>query len=317
MLFTRDLAVHVAGLYWRQVRPYGATASGLRQIRGSRVRASIVEAVRTFWEQAGGGSLAAAQQRFPGDWEHAVDTVEMTLARQPLPRLQTVGGGDRSFPFLYDLDWGPQESVSVMKLRRHGARGAPVRLRPGSGDQLLRLAPLVRPLVELHWVRLVAELSGIDTETERLHRHLFGAPRVALPAGLRAGLGDLQEGRCFYCGEALPGGSEADHVIARVRGGDDAIENLVLADQPCNNNKRDLLPSPSLVTRWADRNRAHGRVLTELAAAAGWPSDPRGALSVARSVYGHLPAGDRPFWAGLGSIELVSVGDALKHLLLD
>jgi hypothetical protein len=72
-----------------------------------------------------------------------------------------------------------------------------------------------------------------------------------------------------------------------------------------------------VVTRWADRNRAHGRVLTELAATAGWPSDPRGALSVARSVYGHRPAGDRPFWAGLGSIELFSVGDALKHLLLD
>ena len=51
------------------------------------------------------------------------------------------------------------ESVSLARLAAAG--GAMVVLRPGAGDQLIRLAPLVRPLVELHWVRMVADLNSL------------------------------------------------------------------------------------------------------------------------------------------------------------
>jgi 5-methylcytosine-specific restriction endonuclease McrA len=36
--------------------------------------------------------------------------------------------------------------------------------------------------------------------------------------------------------------AHADHFIARIRCGIDAVENLVLTDRRCNNDKRDLLP---------------------------------------------------------------------------
>ncbi len=57
------------------------------------------------------------------------------------------------------------------------------------------------------------------------------------------------------------------------------MENLVLADRACNNDKRDLLPAPPLVDAWAGRNRDHQDTLANLA----------------RSIYRHLPAGLAPF----------------------
>ena len=111
-----------------------------------------------------------------------LDQVEVTVAQQPLPRLQAVGSTNTVFPFIYELDWGPRESFSVPRLLRHGSRGPSVRLLPGTGDELIRPEPLVRPLVELHWTRMVAELNGVATAELGLHRHLFGSNRV-LPPG--------------------------------------------------------------------------------------------------------------------------------------
>jgi hypothetical protein len=138
----------------------------------------------------------------------------------------------------------------------------------------VRLAPLIRPLAELHWTRMVATINGVATEELDLHRHLFGrAP-------------------------------EADHYIPRVRCGIDAVENLVLADRSCNNNKRDLLPAPALVDAWTGRNREHQATLANLAGVCGWNSDPDGTLAVARTIYRHLPAGLAPFWSRTGHVDI-------------
>jgi hypothetical protein len=135
--------------------------------------------------------------------------VERTFARYPIRLLQVVGTEHRAF--LYDVDWGA--SVSLAALHRPG--GGVVRFRPEAGDELLRLAPLVRPLIELHWVRMVAAINHLDLEGDRLRSHLFGAERSRFPARLRShlfgaersrfparlrsGLRELQDDRCFYC----------------------------------------------------------------------------------------------------------------------
>ena len=49
----------------------------------------------------------------------------------------------------------------------------------------MRLAPLIRPLVELHWTQMVATLNHVATEEQDLHRHLFGRDRLALSRTLR------------------------------------------------------------------------------------------------------------------------------------
>lgn len=128
LLHTREIAEQVAAIYWPQVIPYRLPHSGnaieLRQI--TLPRAAIVSAVSTFRQAAeavGVTSLHMARQRLPRDYEAMLDLVEVTVAAQPLPRLQAVGSADTAFPFIYDLDWGPRETFSPARLRRDGPKG--------------------------------------------------------------------------------------------------------------------------------------------------------------------------------------------------
>lgn len=322
LLYTRDIAEQVALLYWPQVIPYrlpGApSAVELRQI--TLPRAAIVAAVSAFRraaQTAGATSWPLARQRLPGDYESMLDQVEVTVAAQPLPRLQAVGSTDTVFPFLYELGWGPRESFSVARLRRHGPRGPAVRLLSGAGDELVRLGPLVRPLVELHWARMVAEINGVAKAELDLHRHLFGSDRLIPPKALRDGIAELQQNRCFYCRGTLGAAAEADHFIPRVRCGIDAVENLVLADRRCNHDKRDLLPGPPHVTVWARRNQRHGVALLELAKASRWDTDPEATVAVARSIYSHLPASGTPLWLGFRNVGKADRAAVLAALNLN
>jgi hypothetical protein len=319
ILYTRDIAEQIAAIYWPQVIAYhppnAADAMVLNQI--SAPRATIVMAVRRFREQSeavGATSLQLARLRQPGKYEEMIDRVEVTVASQPLPRLQTVGAAEANFPFLYDLSWGSKEHFSIARLRSAGARGYEVKLRVGVGDELVRLGPLIRPLIELHWTRMVAQFNGVAKQEEDLHRHLFGSPRPRLPAPIRRGITDLQAGRCFYCRARLGDGPQADHFIPRVRCGIDAIENLVLADRECNGDKSDLLPGAPLVARWVGRNADHGAELAALGQENNWDTDSAGIHAVARSIYRHLPAGVTPVWLGRKQIEAADPAAALTAL---
>jgi HNH endonuclease len=308
LLRTRDIAEQVAVLYWPQVIPYRLPGTGsaveLRQI--TLPRAAIVQAISAFRHAAaaaGTTSWHLARQRLPGAYESMLDKVEVTVAAQPLPRLQAVGSAEAVFPFLYELSWGPRESFSVARLRRFGPAGPAVQLLPGAGDELLRLGPLIRPLIELHWARMVAEINGVAQAELDLYRHLFGSDRVIPPKALRDGIAALQDDRCFYCRGDLGTAPEADHFVPRVRCGIDAVENLVLADRRCNNDKRDLLPGRPHVTAWAHRNEHHGLALVELAAASRWATDPLATVAVARSIYSHLPESGTPLWLGFKDVR--------------
>ena len=227
VLYTRDIAEQVASLYWRQVVPYplpgAASVEVLRQI--TLPRAAIVTAVSSFRsaaQAAGATSWRLGRLRLPAAYKAMLDQVEVTVAEQPLPRLQAAGSAQAVFPFLYELSWGPRESFSVARLRRHGPRGPAIDLLPGAGDELLRLGPLIRPLIELHWTRMVAEINGVASAELNLHRHLFGSDRILPPRPLRDGIAALQGGRCFYCHDPLGSTPEAGHFIPRIRCGIDA-----------------------------------------------------------------------------------------------
>jgi 5-methylcytosine-specific restriction endonuclease McrA len=310
VLYTREIAERIAAIYWPQVMDYrrGPEVIQLRQI--TLPRSAITEAVLEFRrvaEAAGATSLTVARQRLVREYLQMLDRVEVAVVEQPLPRLQIVGSGEQTLPFLYDIGWGTRASFSPRRLHRDDPAGLPVRLRPGAGDQLVRLAPLIRPLVELHWTRMVATINKVATEEQDLHRHLFGRDRLIPPRALREGLADLQAGRCFYCRKPFRRAPDADHFIPRVRCGIDAVENLVLADSACNNDKRDLLPASPLVDAWADRNLEHEGALAQLASSCGWDSDAPGTLAVARSIYRHLPPGQLAFWLGTGRVDITHV----------
>jgi hypothetical protein len=320
-LTTRDLAEQVADLYWPQVAPFrkdqASEALELRQITNKH--SLIIDTLRAFRvevEPAGATSLWIARQRFPDEYDKVVDRVERTLAEQPLPRLQTVGTSETVIPFIYDLgaDWGINQRFSVERLRSHGPRGPMIPLLDGAGDELVRLAPLIRPLVELHWTRMVAQLNGVATDEENLHNHLFGSSRMVPPKMLRDGLRDLQANRCFYCAARLVGPTEVDHFVARARSANDAVENFVLADRSCNGDKSDLLAAPSFVADWAARNRDHAGALTTIAELSGVESDHQGSMAVARSIYAHLPADGTPMWQGRKQVVIAYPTEALAAL---
>jgi len=53
----------------------------------------------------------------------------------------------------------------------------------------------------------------------------------------------LAEGRCFYCGKALPVQElTMDHIVPLVRGGKSSRGNCVPACKECNSKKKHLLP---------------------------------------------------------------------------
>lgn len=293
-LHTRTVARHVLRLYFPQARLYLAGDGDPMQLHQITTKKSAVfGAVLRLHLLADESRLRGTTEvahRLPDEYERCLDEVERTFARYPLRLLQVVGRENR--PFLYDIDWGASVSLATL----HADGGGLIRFRPEAGDHLLRLAPLLRPLIELHWTRMVARINRINTEDDRLHDHLFGAERATFPKDLRSGLAGFQDGACFYCGQRLTSRTQVDHFIPWGRWPNDAVENLVLADS-CNTHKRDYLPALVHVGRWAHRLVQYRHDLGDLATASGWESDPIRSLALARSCYAHLPA-ETPLWAG-------------------
>lgn len=297
-LSTRSIARHVARLYWPQLRafPTDGGAIDLRQITNKS--ATILTALRrAFSSLPQVSTWDVAEAMLPAnEVGEVLDVVELTVAKYPLVRLQTVDGAPT--PFIYKIDWG--ESVTLKQLSLNG--GARVQLLPGVGDQLVRLAPLIRPLVELHWVRMVARLNGEAFKEDHLYRHLFGAERIPFPARLRRRLVDLQNGECFYCGQPAKGPSAVDHFLPWSRWPNDSVENLVIADALCNSRKSDHIPGSLPLDRWTDRLTSHGDDLARIAADIKWRSDRSRTVSLARSMYAHLPNGTLA-WNGPKQVE--------------
>jgi hypothetical protein len=131
-----------------------------------------------------------------------------------------------------------------------------------------------------------------------LELFLFGADRVPLDA-VRPRLLDLQDGRCFYCGNVIRTHAEVDHFVPWSRYVDDGLDNLVVAHSRCNNSKRDFLAAPEHVERWALRTREQAGDLGTIARSLEWPRDDERTLAVARGVYLRLPTSVR-LWSGPG-----------------
>jgi hypothetical protein len=58
----------------------------------------------------------------------------------------------------------------------------------------------------------------------------------------------------------------------------------------CNSHKSDHVPGPLPLHRWAQRLTAYSADLADLALASRWRTDRARSVSLARSLYGHLPA---------------------------
>lgn len=299
---TRVVAEQVLARYYPQTRIYVANDGIERELRQITMKGSpplrAVLRLRLHGDAAGCRSADDTRQRLPDEYEMALDVVEDTFVRYPIPLLQVVG--TQLMPFLYEADW--PEGTSVASLRRD-CRGH-VRLLPGVIDRLVVLGPLLRPLIELHWVNDIARWTGVRLEDASLNAHLFGTERVSFPRLLVGELREVQDGCCFYCGDCIAGRGQVDHFLAWSRWPNDSIENLVLADG-CNTAKSDHLVVRTHLDRWQTNVEAHQSELVDIASSNRWPTDPRRTRALVSTTYGHVAMGT-PLWVHGAEFETAS-----------
>lgn len=284
---TAQLAEKVIELYWPHTAPFVAASDApLTQSSGGR-QAEIVRLIRRFRdEEVGdpGASRTRSRLSRPEGYERLVREVEWKLAEMPLPKLQRVG--DELDPFVYRIAW--DDGIRRADYFAEGFDRS-IYFAGEAADHLVRLAALLRPVIQRDWARLVAHFNREQVPEGRLEEFLFGAERIST-AALQDGLRELQDGRCFYCGDPLGARCEIDHFVPWARYPDNGIENLVAADRGCNGAKRDHLAAAGHVDAWVERIGAHKSDLGEIAVRAQWDRHPDRSLAVARSIYLRLPA---------------------------
>ena len=300
-------------ILWRQTLPYPGLGDVLTQVSGNRSNA-MVSAAREFREaaeQRGYQSVHAAMAGLPTHRRRAVTALTKVLVENPLPRLQVTGTGVE--PFLF-ATWEPMGTVRQLATAQ-GRSEPVVPFRPGAAATLVRLGPLVRPLIESAFVADVARWNGLAREEADLRERLFGAERAAWPEGLARALHDIQQGRCFYDGKPVRlGEAEIDHVLPWSRTHLNAIPNLVLARQSLNSSKSDFLPSAEIIERWS----AHLPLLVDLAHELDQPPETSRMVQIARSTYRMLPQGT-PLWNGrvAGQRQLVAFTNRARDRILE
>ena len=315
----RRVGVRVLELFWRHARPYRADDEGVRYLRHSTQANDLVSRITAFRDEHGfaaGVPVEVARGRVPDAFAALEDHVVTTVIRMPLPKLQrfAAGGGFHEDRFLYDYSW-PDE-VSVARVRRTDFDDT-LRLRPGVGEWLVRLAGVLRPIVQQRWAAFVAQRSRDVVEAAWLDDFLFGTTRAALER-VRLPLLEVQDGRCFYCRQPAPTATtHVDHFVPWVRHPDNGLTNLVAAHDRCNNAKRDSLAAAGHLERWLERTQPgspeHGAV-AEIHRATGWPSDTGRTLGAARAVYLWIPDGTL-LWQGVGLYARADT-DRLRSLLV-
>jgi 5-methylcytosine-specific restriction endonuclease McrA len=286
---TPELAEKVIELYWPHSRPFrGGQVLKQNSGRQAGILQRIAE-LRGETSAVGGTSPTRARLASPDAWSRLICEVEWILVHMPLPKLQRVGSD--LVPFVYQIQWDDG-------IRRQDFRSPDfdnlIRLVGRSGDHLIRLSGLLRPLVCREWATLVARLNRQVLDDPELDDFLFGAERSSL-SRVKKPLHELQGGHCFYCEARLSADSHVDHFIPWARYPDNGLANLVVAHARCNGEKRDHLAAAGHVARWAQRPRTYVQNLEEISREAGWPVQRETTLAVARSIYLRLP-GEARLW---------------------
>ena len=296
MLSTTLIAEQFVRLYWTQVEPFPASQNPdiLRQNRGRP--ATVVSRLSKFHARYG-GSLAELE-RSESDWAKLRKTVEQTVKRMPLWKLQTVGS--EPLNFLYDNE----------------DRGSVIRLKPGIAYCFRAFYPLVTDLVEGAWSLFVQRQNRATLgQVTDLRLFLFGSERRPL-AIYRPILRDLQEGCCFYCGRGIKKGGAVDHFIPWRRYALDLGHNFVLAHRSCNSSKSDLLAAEDHLANWAERNRVSQEMLGERFDRSKVLHDWSASRQIADWAYGQVHRAGGKVWA-LPKKGLVQLSGAWRQILAE
>lgn len=293
----REVGRRVIELYWPQTVHYGAAGHAEPRVLSQAPQRDItarLAAWRSVHRLRPGASLQDARDADEAGWQQLEADLVAVVIGMPLARLQRFGEGRRTVEdrFIYDFSW--REEVGRQAVARPDFDDALV-LRPGAGGWLVRLAPLIRPLVQAKWAARVAARNPDLVDAERLGEFLFGAQRVSLQR-VRGPLAEAQDRNCFYCAGHLGQRCAVDHFLPWSRHPDNTIDNLVAAHPACNSAKSASLAGLDHLGHWLARFRPGdpaSMAIAVAASAAGWPRRSDRVLSTARATYLWLPDGTR------------------------
>ncbi len=293
-LYMPEVAERVIELYLPQTLPFNNLGNKIQLLgQSSSGGESIVTKINAFRAKHNiivYQTARSLSRNYQKDFEKLRQEVEHTLAKHPMLRLQNIGKSTR--PFLYEVNWDENIKKTEVKNQSYNNR---ILLKPGVASALVRLAGLLRPLIQTHWTQRIGKINNIIED--RLDRFLFGEPRTTLTL-LTPPLKSLQNNRCFYCDEKFAGSdslkAEVDHFIPWARYHNNCLANLVAAHQKCNHQKRAHFGSLDHLGRWFNRPQDH---LQSIAIAQKWDLDIPRSFGIARVLYESLPE-FTPLWIG-------------------
>jgi 5-methylcytosine-specific restriction endonuclease McrA len=302
-----EVGRRVVAMYWPQTAPYAAGAHGSAVLAQSR--SNDIPSKLAAWRQQHGVPAGAtfddAGKPDPAGWKKLSDELAAIVVGMPLAKLQRFGTGQGSVEdrFIYDFGW-PDEVKANVVLR--DSFDDTITFRPGVAGVLVRLAPLLRPLVQARWADQVAAKNTDVVDAHQLSEFLFGASRISLDP-VRVPLVEMQEGKCFYCHKPLGKSPAVDHFLPWSRHPDNTLDNLVAADPGCNGSKSASLAGVEHLEGWRERfdpsSQAHA-LLDKIVYDTGWPRRPERTLASARASYLWLPPAAR-LWQSASLLEPV------------
>jgi hypothetical protein len=120
---------------------------------------------------------------------------------------------------------------------------------------------------------------------------------------------DIQRGRCFYCGAGVAEGTaQVDHFISWSRYPADLAHNFVLADNRCNNKKRDRLPACEHLAAWGERNAKYGSELADELERRGVVAELAASNRVAHWAYAQTETANGLTWVRADELVHLTVG---------
>jgi hypothetical protein len=148
----KEVARRVIELYWPPTVPCGAAAHGEPRVLSQAPKNDIPAKLATCRPPpAARRESAGRTRRGPGRLAGPGGRAARWVIGMPLAKLQRFGDGRHTTEdrFIYDFSW--REEIGRHAVARPDFDDR-LRLRPGAGGWLVRLAPLIRPLVQAKWV---------------------------------------------------------------------------------------------------------------------------------------------------------------------
>jgi hypothetical protein len=307
----KQVARRVIELYWPQTAAWAAGDEQPRHLRQAPQRdiAQRLAEYRSSHHLGARASLAEARAADPSGWQRLEDSLVATVLKMPIPKLQNVPIGNRATDdrFIYDFGWRDEEADGRLMTDGFDDR---LHLKPDVGSHLVRLAPLVRPAIQMRWANYVARRNPDLVGELQLGGFLFGADRINLDP-IRAPLLDLQKGRCFYCGTRIAASAEVDHFVPWSLRPDNLLDNLVAADRRCNGAKSAALASTHHLESWMARST--DGAIAEIARATDWPRNRDRTVGNVRASYLVLRSG-AALWVEGRNFEPADA-DAIRNVL--